>query len=135
MTQRYVRRNRRIDDYSGCCMCGTCWGAAIGAAKQGAMCAPSTCMACGSRQCQGNGLSNGRCSVCYVGLLPGWSGNDGYCQYKGCSHKAVACDGKWYVCAEHLERRKPGYVAAQLSQRDKGWTLVDELMSGTARVA
>jgi hypothetical protein len=130
---RYVRKDRRIYDFSACRLCGTCWGAATGAAKQGAQCAPSTCMACGSTQCQSNGLGNGRCSICYIGILPNWSGWNQDCRYKGCGKQAIAVDGAWPCCAEHIERRKPGYIAAHITARDYSWILVDD--TATARVA
>ena len=122
--QRWAPRDRRIYEHSCCSICGTGWGGAPGAARQGATCKASTCAACGSIVCQSHGLGNGRCPICFVGLLSGWGGNDKPCRYKGCEARAVAADGAWHVCAAHLERRKPDYVAARIAERDKAWELV-----------
>lgn len=119
--QRWARRDRRVYEHSCCSICGTGWGAAPGAARQGATCKPSTCAACGSIVCQSHGLGNGRCPICLIGLLSGWGGNNRPCRYKGCQARAVALDGRWHVCAAHLERRRPGYVAARLAEREKAW--------------
>lgn len=121
---RYVRFNARICEHSLCKLCGTAGG-----------CSPSgcgrvTCLACGSPQCSSNGLGRGQCSICYVGILPGWSSWQQTCGYKGCGVQAVARIGGLpsAVCAHHLERRKPGYIAARIAERDKGWILVPDMM-------
>lgn len=55
-------------------------------------CAPTTCLACGTVQCHGNGGGNGTCFVCHNGWLPGWS--HGYstreCGYRGCTQPTVS---------------------------------------------
>jgi len=74
-----------------------------------------------------NGLGRGQCSICFIGLLPGWAGSDRKCSYKGCGKPAIArADGQNpNRCAEHLERGKwLGYVAARLAERDKHWLLL-----------
>ena len=123
--KRWVRRDRRIYDSSTCKLCGSAYGGVYPDTEH----APSTCLACGSRQCIGNGLCRGTCAICYVGLLPGWSGTDRKCQYKGCKEKAVArVDGlNKYRCRSHLERGKYlGYVGKQLDVCGQQWVLVDE---------
>lgn len=47
------------------------------------------CMGCGTEQCHNNGLGKGSCSACYYGILPGWSGSDKPCGYKGCANRAA----------------------------------------------
>lgn len=126
MTTRYVRRNRRIYNFSSCLLCGCACGIVKGEAK---VCRPTTCLACGSRQCMVNGLGRGQCSICLIGLLPGWSGNNRTCQYIGCTnHAIVACDGvNIYRCKDHVERGKwIGYIDKQVSVRDKAWIEVDD---------
>ena len=74
-----------------------------------------------------NGLARGTCSICLVGLLPGWSGTDRSCSYAGCAERAVArADGQnAYRCCFHLERGKwAGYAAARLAEREKYWVEV-----------
>lgn len=46
------------------------------------------CKGCGTEQCHNNGLGRGACSVCLYGILPGWSGSDRACGYKGCTERA-----------------------------------------------
>jgi len=123
--QRWVRKDRRIYEFSDCRLCGS----AHGVVKPEIEHRESTCLACGSRQCLGNGTARGTCSVCLVGLLPGWSGTDCVCDYKGCDETAVALvDGKnRRRCRKHLERGKwAGYVDRRLAERERGWILVDE---------
>lgn len=124
-TPRYVRRDSRVAPSSLCTLCGTHWGG-----YPSRVCPVTTCLACGSPQCMVNGLGRGQCSICYVGLLSGWSGNDKPCGYKGCSSRAVARVGngaRAYVCASHLAHKKPGYVPAQLADRDRTWVLTPTL--------
>lgn len=92
-------------------------------------CRPTTCLWCGSRQCMSNGLGNGTCSICFHGLLPGWSGTEGkICSFKNCNQPAIARgrQGKKYVCKDHVEHQFPGYLTARLTDRDKQWYLTDE---------
>lgn len=127
-----VRKERRIYDFSCCCLCGTGWGAAPGAANKGEICSPCICLACGSTVCQSHGLARGSCPICFIGRLGpgaktsgGWSGWDkGVCRYKGCGKKPVADDGRWAVCVIHLERRQPGYIAKRLGLAPRDWILV-----------
>lgn len=125
-----IRKDRRIYNFSCCCLCGTGWGAVAGAANQGEICAPNICLACGSTVCQSHGLDRGNCPICLVGRLGpgvtktggGWSGWDrGVCHYKGCRAKPVADDGRWPVCSVHLEQRRPGYIANLLASMPRGW--------------
>ena len=120
---RWVRKDRRVYDFSTCKLCGS----ACGVVKPAVQCAATTCLACGSRQCMSNGLARGTCSICLVGLLPGWSGTDRSCSYAGCAERAVArADGQnAYRCCFHLERGKwAGYAAARLAEREKYWVEV-----------
>ena len=127
MTQegRFVSKTRSIHHDSHCLYCGANYGICKGEPRA---CRVLTCLACGTKQCQVNGLSRGTCSVCYVGLLPPWSGTDRQCQYKGCTNRAIArVDGaNRYRCSAHLERGKwAGYVARQLAERDRQWKFVE----------
>lgn len=92
-------------------------------------CPIAVCMLCGAPQCHGNGLGNGQCSICYAGLLPGWSGNDASCQYTECKRpaamgfappvKAVARGrGGKMICRRHADHQGLG------AQRLAGWALV-----------
>lgn len=78
------------------------------------MCDQSTCMACGTEQCHGNGSGRGTCRECHYGMLPGWSGSSERraCDYKGCAEPAVYVylpGSKSTCCLAHgrgiLERR------------------------------
>lgn len=121
---RWTRRNRRIDTFSRCKICGTCWGG------EGQRCAPTTCPACGSTVCMGHGLGNGKCPICMFGLLPGWSGNRRVCTYKHCGQPAIARHPSrrpWYVCKAHWERAGGAFtVEIALSRRPHDWELVDD---------
>lgn len=97
MEPRYVKKDRRIYDFSSCQACGTCWGSRPG-------CEAVACMACGVVQCMGNGPS---CAICYRGLLPNWSGTTRPCGYKGCKQQAISrAQRVGYVCGEHATRAK-----------------------------
>jgi hypothetical protein len=122
---RYVRKDARVYGHSCCSLCGTGWGGAPGAAAHGARCEESICAACGSVVCHSHGTGNGRCPICHVGFLSGWDGNDAPCRYKRCGKRAVARDGAWPVCAEHLERRCPDRIARCLAVRDRLWRIVE----------
>jgi hypothetical protein len=120
ITPRYVRKNRRIYNFSLCKACGSAGGTA-------GLCGATTCLACNTTQCMSNGLGCGQCSVCYVGILPGWSGSDQTCAYKHCDKKAVARLGnvRKPVCKEHLEYKQAGYVEQRVSERDKSWFICE----------
>jgi hypothetical protein len=120
---RYVRKDRRIYDDAHCLYCGSFHGICKGEERAHRV---VRCMACDTPQCIGNGLARGTCSVCYIGLLPGWSGSDRTCSYAGCNEPAIArADGKnKYRCRKHLERGKwRGYVAKRIEERDVHWEL------------
>ena len=124
---RWVRKDRRIYDFSTCLCCGSGSGICKGEPKAHKV---TTCLACGTPQCMGNGLARGTCAICFIGLLPGWGGTDRPCDYKGCLEKAIArCDGaNKFRCATHLEMGKwLGYVAARLVEREKQWELAPEM--------
>ena len=126
MTTRYVRPKLG----NGCDLCGSM------SVSAGRVCDATTCAACGTRQCMSNGFGRGQCSVCYVGLLPGWSGFDQrVCGYKHCGRPAIAsAERVHFVCSEHLERTKvaAGSVAsagANLESKEYGrpkWRAVDD---------
>jgi len=120
---------RPLPSRDGCRYCGTMWGMQPDHTGHVA-CPPTTCLACGSRQCMGNGLGHGTCSICYIGLLPGWSGTDRPCSYKGCNEKAIALVGHGshaYRCRTHLERGKYlGYVSKRLAERGSAWVETQE---------
>ena len=122
MAKRWVRKDRRIYDFSLCDLCGTAGGTT-------GRCNRSICMACGSAQCSSNGLARGTCGICFIGLLPGWSGNNRKCSYKGCNNQAIArVDGQNSLrCREHLERGKwAGYIARRLAERNLAWIEIEE---------
>ncbi|MDO8611103.1 MAG: hypothetical protein Q7R95_11310 [bacterium] len=123
--QRYVRKDRRIYDFSTCNLCGDAYGVIKPEIQHRA----TTCLLCGTRQCMGNGLGNGCCSICYHGLLPGWSGSEGICSYKNCGKVAVARgkQGKRYVCLEHAFKQF-GNDVIERAKIDllKSWVLVEE---------
>lgn len=100
MTIRHVFKNAQ-GAADGCYLCGSRWG--IDRRTNQNACDATTCMWCLTRQCMVNGLGNGTCRFCFVGLLPGWGGNDQTCRYKNCGKEAVArgTRGKAYVCADH----------------------------------
>lgn len=116
---RYVRKTRRIYDFSLCKLCGTAGGTC-------GTCGRTTCLLCGSPQCSSNGLRDGQCPICYHGLLPGWSGSDCKCTYKGCNKTAVARGrGRRPICMDHaIHQFGPDYVAKRLSERDTAWDLI-----------
>lgn len=124
--ERYVQKDRRIYGFSTCRLCGSAHGVVRPEIEH----KPTVCLACGTRQCLGNGLARGTCSVCYVGLLPGWSGsNEGqHCSYKNCTSPAVArgSNGKRLVCVAHLDRQRPGFLAKAVAERESRWVLVEE---------
>jgi hypothetical protein len=98
---RMVRRDARIPSDYGCTFCGTCWGQP----SRSGHCDATQCKACGSVQCMGNGLGRGQCAICFAGLLPGWSGTDRACGYKGCKERAIAAAPRvGYVCGTHALR-------------------------------
>lgn len=49
----------------------------------------ATCLGCGDSRCFAEGSGNGRCKGCGYGILPGWSGSDRSCGYKGCTERAA----------------------------------------------
>lgn len=121
ITPRYVRKNSLVIESSHCKLCGTHYGEKLGA------CPTTTCLACESRQCMENGLGRGQCGICYIGLLPGWSGTNRKCDFKDCKFDAVArADGtNRFRCKVHLERGKwAGYVAKRLMDRDRNWLIL-----------
>ena len=118
---RYVLRDRRIYDFSRCTCCGTCWGG-----YPDRKCPVTTCLACGTAQCFGNGLGNGCCRVCLIGFLPGWAGTDQPCGYAECTQRAVG-RGKRnkFVCEFHLT--KQGFKLDEvLAHRNKDWVRIEE---------
>jgi hypothetical protein len=118
---RWVRKDRRVYDFSLCRRCGT----AGGCGREG--CAEAKCKACGTVQCSGNGLGRGTCSVCHVGLLPGWSGHNRPCGYKGCVRLAVALAPRIGRCCEgHLRQAKLDVcIAERLAERANNWEEIE----------
>ena len=89
-------------------------------------CKPVECLACGSRQCHGNGSRDGTCAVCYFGYLPGWgrSLSGGVCGYKTCPRVAVARAPRvGQACSEHIKGKLAAEIATSIAHRDsgKGW--------------
>ena len=105
---RWVSTHLRIFDARQCVHCGR-FDPDSRTADGRAVCSTVTCLMCGARQCHGNGGGSGQCRICYVGILPGWSGWDQQCSYKGCLHEAVARGrGRKPVCRAHAERQGIG---------------------------
>lgn len=106
VTSRWIRKNQNpVFDPQQCPYCGS-----FSCSR-----AIAVCKMCGSPQCMGNGLGCGQCSICYVGLLPGWSGSDGgRCAYVRCQGEPVARGrGRKLICKAHAEHQgvgKPDYT-------------------------
>lgn len=137
---RFVRRNATPSADANCQLCGTFWGG-----FPTSVCPATTCMACGTPQCMVNGLGRGQCAMCLVGLLPGWSGTDRKCGYKGCSYKAVAAVPRVdYCCRTHLHRAKKTVAGKActvattiqwaLAHRNIEWVLVPSVEDVSASV-
>jgi hypothetical protein len=109
----------RYPSEGACVYCGTHWGNDKDQYGRRA-CAAATCLACGSKQCMGNGAGNGQCSVCYIGLLPGWSGSTAQCQRARCTEQAVKIVRKRKVCATH-----GGPTPVELSSHYSRWERAD----------
>lgn len=120
---RYVRKDRRVYDFSLCKACGAAGGCDLSG------CSTMTCLFCGTPQCSSNGLGRGQCAVCYHGFLPGWFGSQPgqACSYKGCSAPAVGrFPRKGRCCQAHGERILGAeYVSARLAERDRTWVAID----------
>lgn len=141
---RYIRKGARVYTYTHhsepkwCRWCGTGYG--IAQSRPPYECAHTTCLACGSGQCMGNGLGRGQCGICLIGLLPGWSGTNRQCGYKGCPEKAIAaCDRVGFCCRKHTTRATNGrlyeskkpitvaeYIAARLADREREYVSVND---------
>ena len=122
MDERFVRRDRRIYEFSHCILCGTGYGG-----PRGQKCRVTTCLACSTPQCMVNGLGRGSCGICLVGFLPGWAGmTSQVCGYKGCGQQAVAYAPRVKrVCKGHLARAGLAEkIAAALADRDRTWVLM-----------
>lgn len=97
-------------------------------------CRLATCKACRSLQCLHAG-SGGRCGVCLVGIVEGWSGADRPCGYKGCPERAVAeAPRVRNVCTGHAPKARTTfgakvtvaeYIRARLEERAEKWALLD----------
>ena len=107
-----------------CCYCGR---------ASDRDCSRVECLLCGSPQCMGEGSRNGRCAVCHVGFLPGWSrgynlASARHCCRKGCEKESVATLRKRAVCRDHAAPLMES-VAQAIANRDSGggwerWRLV-----------
>lgn len=109
---RYVSRMRARSDIppGACRYCSTFWGVEKDEEGQKA-CRATTCHACGSRVCMAEGLGNGQCPVCYVGLLANWSGSGGFCERARCDKPRIARERNRYVCRNHA---RTDFEAAKL---------------------
>lgn len=118
--KRLIRKEPyNIFDPKQCRYCGSFYGTVEPGPRGCRQCRPSTCLLCGSRVCMTYGLARGTCPVCYIGLLPGWSGNDCRCQRKGCTNKAAGVYRKRRLCRDHIPADK---WTADLEQ----WREVDD---------
>lgn len=93
-SQRYGQRDPARD----CLYCGTAAGGTHDQYKRRA-CPVAVCLACGSDICFFS--SGSGCPRCFVGLIPGWSGNTTTCQRAHCEEQAVKIVRKRKVCATH----------------------------------
>ncbi len=85
----------------GCLFCGTMYGGA----KIAGVCPPTICRYCKRRQCLYNGLGNGTCSLCLVGLLDGYKKQT--CGYARCTQDAVAIAPRVSrACVAHMKQDK-----------------------------
>lgn len=126
MSQRWVRKDRRIYPDSHCLCCASNYGILEGELR---LCRAGTCLACGTRQCW-CGL-NDRCAVCYFGILTSASsGPAPVCGYKGCKSglRAVARVPRVkYACTEHLWRSDTDTgIRLALALREKSFVLFDD---------
>lgn len=66
------------------------------------------CKLCGASQCAS---VLGNCKLCLYGLLEGFSGHSGPCDYKGCDEERVARGqrGKKHVCRKHFFHQRPDF--------------------------
>jgi len=121
---RYIRKDSKVYDFSCCKLCGT----AYGGKQHNNHCPVTVCLACDTPQCLSNGLGSGQCSVCYVGLLPGWSGSKRTCSYAGCRQQAIARGKrKKNVCREHLQQNGiDKYIASVPDVLKRDWVLVND---------
>lgn len=123
MAIRYVRKDRRIYDFSLCKLCGSAGGCSAPA------CGRLVCLFCGTPQCSSNGLGRGQCSICFHGFLPGWSGSHPgqSCSYKGCKSPAVGrFPRKGRCCSEHgLRILGADYLQKRLAEREKLWVPIE----------
>lgn len=134
---RYTRLDALQWEHS---LCRACGGA--GAADRPA-CRVAVCEACGTPQCGSHGRSSGRCAVCHIGYLSGWSHGQRRCRYKGCSEPPIALDGAFGYCRGHCARgRKRGmtvrvtlaeYIAERLAERARGWALISRVSARPCR--
>jgi len=136
--QLYIRKDLRRVSADSCPNCAR-WS------KGGRPCDVVSCLACGASQCHGNGSARGACAVCLIGVLPGWSGCDRFCGYKGCQNRGIAFAPRMgRVCAEHALRARQGsrlethngravrlpctvaqFVFDRTENRNQAWRLVD----------
>ena len=135
----YVRKDLRRSSADSCPHCAR-WS------KGGKPCEIVSCLACGSPQCHGHGSARGACAVCLIGVLPGWSGCDRPCGYKGCERHGIAFASRvGRVCVEHALRARHGsrlqtvngriqrtpctvaqFVFDRTENRGQAWLLVEE---------
>lgn len=94
-------------------------------------CDQTTCKACGITQCMSNGLGNGLCGYCYVGILPGWSRSERPCAYKGCKHNAVAVTRK-DACADHVLRSPADVIL--INRAKTMWEALNSVIVAPANV-
>lgn len=97
-------------------------------------CPVVACLLCGARQCHGNGGTNGTCSICYNGWLPGWSRRGGGaipCGYVKCELPAVADAPRvGCVCSGHADRAKLRIGSRSLTLREYATEQVALLNAG-----
>lgn len=114
-------RNRGVGSSRGCPHCGT-YGDG-----HNTPCRATTCMACGTTQCMGNGSARGTCAICYIGRLPGWSwlGRD-RCGYARCQGETVATAPRVRrTCRDHLARSGGATIIEHaLAARERNWEVV-----------
>lgn len=116
---RFVRKNVTIYEFSVCRLCGVGYGER----RPDHACPVSICQACGTPQCLYNGLGRGQCSICFVGLLDGYSARR--CGYAGCKDRAItAMPRVGYACRMHATSKgRMEYVASTYQREIARWVL------------
>lgn len=115
---RFVHKNARVYPDSTCQLCGVHYGER----RPDHACPVSLCLACETPQCLYSGLARGQCSLCFVGLLDGYT--IPLCGYMGCRAKAIVTMPRvGYACLKHaVVKGRMAYVHATHEREIANWT-------------